>query len=299
MLPSATPPDAAARIDTLARLARARRMAEAEARASQVGAVAAAGRRWLDAHVAEVRGALEERVTALARVGTAPSLFTLMGLSGYEKPYNRVLAWIADPTAGHGAGRAVLRALGRRLDAAGLLADLDDPDAVIEVRGELAWPADAGSTQQPDLVVLSPSFALLVENKVNAGESGPSQYADYLDALLTLATARGIAWAAWLAAPAARSLPAAARDDATWTGTVSHADLARAIRAAASAPEVSVWGRVACLLVAAQLEVPDGQRNALDEARSLLARADTAPDVVAMRGVLARLPEPAPPWEMP
>jgi hypothetical protein len=277
-----------------ARAHRAARTAEASARITRLADLAQG---WLTESAAAVRADLTARVAEVERVGTPPSLFTLMGLSWYEKPYNRVLAWIVDPYAQHGAGRAVLRALARHLQTGSLLTDLDDPAAEIEIRGELAWPPEAGSTRQPDLVVLTPSFALLIENKVLAGESGDGQYDEYLQALVRLAEARGVGWGAWLAAPGERPLPDAGEDGNSWTGVLRHRDLAAVLRNAAATADVPAWGRVACLLVAAQFDAPSGHRSAVAEARALLARPHVGvAEIAEMRSLLARLEPAPPPW---
>ena len=300
MLPnSSLPADASSRLgDLVARARGARSLRDAE-HLARLSALSDLGRRWLDGHGVQVRRNLEARVAEVERVGVPPSLFTLMGLSWYEKPYNRVLAWIVDPGAAHGAGRAALRGLAALLDLPLLAADASDSAAKIEILAEQTWPDAAMSTGEPDLVVLSPSLTLLVENKVLAEESGEGQYRGYLEALKRLAAARGTEWAAFLAAPSRRAIPRTQEEGTRWSGARSHAELADAMRRAADDPENSAWGRVACLLVARQLEYPDGEAALHRGARDLLARAGATPktgDVATMRHMLARL-TPAPlPW---
>ena len=293
----AFPADAARRVADLAAVARGHGAAHVADSTSRVVAVANAARPWLLTNTAAVRDDLAQRVDRLERVGVAPSLFTLMGLSRYEKPYNRVLAWIVDPAAQHGAGRFVLRALAEHLKAPALYADLSDPDSPVEVRGEATWPEAVGHTGQPDLLVISRSFVLLIENKVTARESG-DQYGPYLEALVGLAEERDLGWGAWLAAPERREIPKPDEDGNSWTGCITHSEIASVLRTAAAGPLISAWGRVACLLVAAQFDVPDGHHHgSVAAAKLLLAREDRSiAHVTRMRSLLANLPIPHLPW---
>lgn len=293
MAPSSSlPADAHARLAALASAAReasARRDAD---RFARLAALTSLGDRWLAEHAESVCVELTARVAAVERLGLPPSLFTLMGLSRYERPYNAVLAWIVGPGAPHGAGRAVLRAIASLLDLDDLAADARDPGSVFEFIAEQTWPEAGGSTGQPDLVVLSPSFTLLIENKVHAEESGEGQYAGYLAALRRLAESRGTPCAAFLAAPHRRTVPGSEADGDRWNGAISHADLASALRVAADDPLNSAWGRVACLLAAQQLEFPGGADPAHRAAVAVLQRAGNPPapvEVAEMRHLLAKL----------
>lgn len=286
----APPTNARGRLSKLTALARAAYTRRDEDRLCRLHVLHAVGVHWLETHSRAVRRDLEERVAAIERVGAPPSLFTLMGLSRYEKPYNRVLAWIVHPEESHGAGRAALHGLAAVLDLPELAADAADPAATIEVRGERPWPDAAQSSREPDLLVLTPSMTLLVENKVLSEESGDDQYAAYLDALIRLSTARGTRWAAFLAAPSRRDVPEGAAG--TWSGCVTHRELAAALRIAADEPTTSEWGRVACLLVSRQFEEPEGAASHHARARDVLRRAGSTPsvdDLANMRDLIGRL----------
>lgn len=131
--------------------------------------------RWIDA--------LKDAVQSAERTGLVPSLFDVMGLYGSERHHNRALAWLVSADADHGAGRAVLLAIARGLGCKELEADLADFKSPITVRSEMRWPEGAGSSREPDLLVLSPRALLLIENKVSSGE-GSRQYEEYHEASL-------------------------------------------------------------------------------------------------------------------
>ncbi|MFN7144844.1 MAG: PD-(D/E)XK nuclease family protein [Myxococcota bacterium] len=289
---------AAARVRVLCDTVRAARAARAAEQARRVNALAGVGRRWLLHGAVQVRAALVERIREVERRGQIPSLFTLTGTSYRERSYNTVLAWVFDPAAGHGAGRVALEAFAAHLGLTELARDARTRDAPITVRGELAWPAEAQSNRMPDLLVLSPSTTLLVENKVLAEESGEGQYEDYLDALETLAKARGTTHAAWLAAPRRRPVPTFEEGTRAWNGCLTHPELAAVLGGAAADPRMTAWGRVVCLLVAEQLASPHGREAPVAEARALLDRVGETPDLASltqMRQLLARLTAAEPP----
>jgi len=274
--------------DTLAQLSRGR-ATEACVRVLAIQRVVAAARPHFLAQAEFARRKLSTIMASYDRVGSIPSLFTLMGLSWRERPYNRVLGWICDPQADHGAGRAVLCSLARRLGPSALLEDLADPQAHIQVRCEQCWPSVVRDARMPDLLVLSPNAVLLIENKVVSGQSGVGQYTDYLSTLQRLASCGQRESAAWLAAPNRRATPDG------WDGTITHSDLARCIAEAAKGPEVPEWGRVACLLVAEQLRHDHKPGVWLAEARRLLACHAEPPPVTRMLTLARRLGHPIAP----
>ncbi|WP_437301105.1 PD-(D/E)XK nuclease family protein [Sorangium sp. So ce426] len=243
--------------------AAARVAAQRKEAAGRIHAVARLGeraidpQRWIDA--------LQEAVQRAERTGLVPSLFDVMGLYGSERHHNRALAWLVSVDADHGAGRAVLLAIARGLGCKELEADLADFKSQITVRSEMRWPEGAGSSREPDLLVLSPRALLLIENKVSSGE-GSRQYEEYHEALQRLAKTRGAVEAcSFLAAPHDREVPP------NWTGMVVHRDLARWVSSAAQAEGMTAWGRALCLLVAEEIH-PSGRANHLRAAKALLAR---------------------------
>lgn len=248
----------------------------------------------LERRAGVLRASLEQRVSAYDRIGTVPSLFRAMGLSDQELPYNKAIAWLLDPSEGHCAGRVALSAIAEGLGFAGLVEELQDPACAVEVRGEQAWPDDAGSPRAPDLLVLTPTSVLLIENKVLSPESGTGQYAEYLEALIRLSSGRGTAWQAWLAAPEKRRTPDG------WTGSFSHSQLSNWLTTAASGTAVSQWGRIACLLVAEEIlrgRARDRDR-ALRHARATLRTksTDQVLQVGELSSALNMLPPPLSPF---
>lgn len=283
-------------MDAIRRVAAEARSSRAEHVARQVGAlsaVATRARAELLPRVKHLYGELQERVALYEEIGIVPSLLKVVGVSGLEVPMNRALAWLLDPTAGHGTGRKVIEEIAKGLPFKAMATALERGD-VVEVRGEQVWPDDAGSNREPDLVVIASDAILLIENKVASPESGPTQYADYRSALGRLADARGITHRQlWLTAPEKREVPR------EWSGSATHAQLAAWIRRAADAA-TTAWGRISCLLVAEQLEDAVDRDDELKRAKALLrhVRVD-APrprDARMLRQALTALGSPRPPW---
>jgi PD-(D/E)XK nuclease superfamily protein len=253
-----------------------------------VDLIASIGRSTMEQRGRELLKALDRQLDAHARVGTAPSLFRVMGLSRYEKPYNRVLAWLLEPAAEHGAGPPILQALAKHIGFDDLLHDLVGKEADVSVRGERPWPPEAASTGEPDLLVVSVRAALMIENKVLSGESGKRQYANYKAALKRLADARGLNARAYLLTPEASKIPDG------WHGAMTHAELAEVIEEASRAPALSVWDRALCGMVA---EVFRGERSTATHFRAAkliraeIARRGLRADVLRRLAALLPLPE--------
>ncbi len=276
--------------------------AAGSARTRQAGRLAAlrrlaeVARAWVTESRSEARGALARSVAAYEKLGTPVALFRIMGLSRRELPYNRVLAWLLDPEADHGAGRVLLAVLADALGMPRLATDVRAGE-FIDVRGEFPWPDSVGSSGIPDLLVISPHAALVVENKVEAPESGRTQYRRYHDALQVLAEDRGLVERRLvLCAPERRQLPG---DGAVWSWdrVHTHGELATIFRRAADRSEMPAWGRVCCLLFATQLDRRRPAKRALAEARELLSIAEpTATQIARMRALQRWLGDPPTPW---
>ena len=224
--------------------------------------------------------------------GTPPALLRLTARTDDEKPYNRYLGWLFDPGRNHRAAIPALTALARMLHFDTLLRDLEAPKAVstIEARCERCWPDEVGSMQEPDLLVISPHALLLLENKVQSGESG-DQYGPYRQDLDTLAKARKIDpldARAHLLAPDSR--PAATG----WGFTLTHGELALMLVDLAACEDLPAWDRVLCYQLADAFrgadiaELTSRLRALLSELRSRPAQPGDARRLMD----LGRLPPP-------
>jgi hypothetical protein len=174
---------------------------------------------------------------------------------------------------------------------------LSNPQCEIEVRCEQVWPEGAGSSKQPDLLVLARDenacALLLIENKVYASESG-IQYPRYRDALARLGgtTNRPTAYRAFLLSPDAREKPDG------WSGTLLHAQLADILEPVSRNSAIPTWDRAACYMVADAFRHADGLSMRVAELRELRARlrrtgTPSSGDLVRARELLSlSLPKP-------
>lgn len=281
------------RTEAIARviMASARVQEQRKATAAQVEVVARIGERAIDPQ--RWLNALKEAVEEHEKVGLVPSLFDAMGLYGRERHHNRVLAWLLSPEAEHGAGSAVLLTITRGLGCKVLEADLADPKCMVEVRGEMRWPDGAGSSRQPDLLIISPRALLLIENKVWSGE-GYKQYEEYDAALRRLADKRCAEEVRlFLAAPEERPTPPG------WTGMIAHRELALWVTVAARSEGMTVWARTLCLLVAEEI-APSRRATHVRAAKRLMARIGPrgfrAHDAREAREILEGLGNAVLPW---
>ncbi|MEO0606186.1 MAG: hypothetical protein AAF211_32455 [Myxococcota bacterium] len=270
-----------------------------------IHAVVRAERRRVDRTIEIGIATLRERVRAYDDVGVAPSLMDLLGDPAREVPYNTALGWLCDPVAGHGAGRAVSRALAARADHAPLVAELD-AGVRLGVLVETGWPAAVGAYGVPDLVLSTENCVLLIENKVHAGESRApierrtlsgvktrGQYPLYLDGAERL-RAEGRDVRLVLTSRDARALPDG------WDVALTHAQVADLLDDVAREDDLSEWGRVCCRVVAEALR-PDRRVDVdLAEARRLLERACddrlTFRDAQRITQLAESLPAPLSPW---
>ncbi|MEI7775288.1 MAG: PD-(D/E)XK nuclease family protein [Verrucomicrobiota bacterium] len=246
----------------------------------------------IEARIDELSRPLREKLKATVNLydisGTTPSILRIMGQSHLEKPFNRMLKWCANVHAEHGFGRLFLSRLASLVRLSVMKRDLDQEHCEVKVYGEEALDP---SRNMPDLVVLTPNAALLLENKVGSGESG-NQYQPYLT------------WFPGFAKPRKAFLVLASREPSAkpsgWHGAITHPDLAGIFHeiAALPQPQVTVWGRI----VAAQCAVAFGNTSpaaAIAEARELLAqtsRPRITPEQFHQLSALQNIPPPTEPW---
>ena len=203
------------------------------------------------------RGASRIRAEARERLmlGYPPSLRRVVGLSSLEVPMNKTLGWILDPHERGDASRRGLAEIAKLLDYPVLLDDIQRGSPIVVITE--TSPDESITSRAPDLTISSPHATLLIENKVNAPQSGFDQYAHYLKTL--------IAWSgerehrAYLLAPELRERPSG------WSGSLTHAQVAEALRPLATDPTLSFWDRVVYALVVNDL---DSDRTA-DRARQI------------------------------
>jgi hypothetical protein len=192
----------------------------------------------------------------------------VVGISNLEVPMNRVLGWMLDPESRGLAARRGLVALSELLDFRALV---DDVKRGSGVRVWCEASPDPGITsRQPDLLIRSDHAALLVENKVWSPESGPDQYAHYLEVLRQWAGGRECR--ACLLASIQRETPEG------WDHSLSHRQLAHALRPLVIDSEIPFWDRVVYGLIVSDLD-PDTGSGRVQEIERLLGRGDSLPDV--------------------
>lgn len=82
------------------------RRGEIARQAAAITRIADAGKRTLEQRGRELVAELDRQLDAHAKLGAVPPLFLIMGRPRDERPHNRVLAWLLDPEAEHGAARS-------------------------------------------------------------------------------------------------------------------------------------------------------------------------------------------------
>jgi hypothetical protein len=275
------------RCDAVARAAdgiRNARSKRAAARVDGLKRAAAALREGFDRAGQAARGELEIAIQKHRRLGWPPSFVQLAGVSDLEKPFNRLLAWWAR-NADHAMGYRFLIELARAVSLPVLASDIERGSRV-DVFAEETIEGDE-SGKQPDLVVRTENAALLLENKVHAGESGEGQYARYLEILRSLADTRE--YRAVLCAREPREAPLG------YSPSLTHANLGRIFRVLAEDTGAPFWGRVSAVVCAVAFENDGSIRGRLEEAEALLHRTAEGPigpsDLMAMRAII-NLPDP-------
>ena len=196
---------------------------------------------------------------------------------------NQALGWLLHPRANHGAGGEVLARLAEKLGATALAADVRRAPGSILATTERRPPRWRGG--MPDLLFRGPTGALLIENKIDASESG-QQYAPYRESFARWAPHHDRRL--WLFAAARRETPPG-------YAFATHAEVACWLRDLTEAPTLPQWTRVLLALVAEDLDptAPD-----LGELRRLVDRCTATPDPRSLYRI-AELIEgwrPARPW---
>lgn len=216
---------------------------------------------------------LREAVAHAMLFGFPAPVFSIIGRQNDEIPLNRLLKWILSPGESHGAGDVPLRALANYVGFKELLDDLDAGQTPA-VYGEEAWPDNPGCSDRPDLLIVTPQCALLVENKVWSKESRPDQYASYRQSLHAWGETRGQTHRRlFLTARNRRALPDG------WTRMLTHRELATAFWRAGHDIRLENpgnWGGINMHVVAHALREEPDVRPAIAEARTLMNRLDTA-----------------------
>jgi len=251
----------------------------------QANCLAALVREQALTHREELLGIVER----LERTGFPPSFVHVAGASDLEKPFNRLLAWWTDDDAEHGLARAFVGDLARTLGFSELAEDVlaEAP----EVQAETGYGV---SGRAPDLLLRTRRAALLLENKVNAPESGPTQYSHYLEILESWAK-DGI-WKlenrkrkAILCARGSREVPEG------WDGFLAHSELAAIFRRVAASPTASAWGRVSAIVTGVAFDADDDYGEPWARARKILkatrGRAPRPREGSEIRQLIARLKE--------
>jgi len=233
-----------------------------------------------DCEAAFGRHASEIRYEAKARLklGYPPSLREIVGVSSLEVPMNRMLGWLFNRDSRGEAARMGLLALAELLDFPELASDIAAGCPLL-IYTESSPDLEI-SSRQPDFLIGSPNAAALIENKVWSPESGPDQYAHYLHVLERWAGSRA-ARAYLLARDEGRPKPVG------WERSVSHRQLADALRPLATEPSISLWDRVVYALVVSDLD-PDSKS---DRAREIerLVQSDHGLSEVAVATKLSQL----------
>ena len=111
----------------------------------------------------------------LPRPGRLPTWMEIAGYPHYENVCSNVLAFFLDPNRPHELGTLFLQALAR---AGGI----DDKEGMMDAEVHREVITDA--RKRIDILILSDSHAVLIENKIFAGATNPfADYANYLRSL--------------------------------------------------------------------------------------------------------------------
>lgn len=230
---------------------------------------------------ADLHQQLEVQLAEWRILGVPPSFIDVAGQSRLEKPFNRLLAWWCDVYAAHGLGGEFLALLAKLCDLPEMVEDIQN-NCKLEVCAEQALD-EIDSNQEPDLMVRTPRAALLLENKVNAQESG-DQYAPYLEILKQ-----------WAGDNRKKRAVLCARDKRDrpngWHKSITHVELAEILHQLASSENATIWGRISATLCALSFEQTQLE-SLLLQAEQVLERTTGIPTVRKIKALSDVLPLP-------
>lgn len=249
--------------------------------------------RYTNSHGQKLRNQLEEELKPWDVHGTPPPFLRAVGLGGLEKPYNRVIGWLADPRGAHGLGIAFLEALATNkvINMPKLVEDIRAGE-VPEIFVEVALP-NTNSSRMPDFAIRTARTAILIENKVYAPESDENQFKEYLEILYHFAGEGCEEKRAILSARDIREVPPG------WNGFISHAELAQLLLTIAQRPSIPTWSRVVATLCAVDLNDQTIIFKNIEKAREFLFKTERRMDLNIIHELRSLLPLPVPsvPWE--
>lgn len=211
----------------------------------------------------ELRCELKLNVQQISQLGWPPSFVIIAGQSNLEKPFNRLIKWWTMPDSEHGLSQAFLIELSRLVDLPEMIADLEQGECPV-VHSEEAVEETNG--RQPDLFVQTSHAALMLENKVNAPESG-DQYGPYLRY-----------FNAWAGSNRKKCAVLCSRDireiPSGWNKCILHGDLAQILYRISDNPKSSDWGRISAIICAVTFENDPDICKKYEEAKRLLAQTE-------------------------
>lgn len=125
------------------------------------------------------------------RRGDAIDVWAVAGLGRDEVRTSRVLAWLLNPRASHGAGDAYLAEIWRIARAVpGLAATLNFPLADVRSVTRENYPL-GNNDNRVDIEIIGAEFLLIVEVKIDTFESKPNQIESYAELAVRKAKSLG------------------------------------------------------------------------------------------------------------